>query len=67
MTLIQHLQVPTFEYNMLRKMFGCAESKIITETVSDNEQFKVSQGHSLLSMTQVWDFHTKTHYLAGSS
>jgi hypothetical protein len=50
MTLIQHLQVPTFEYNMLRKMFGCAESKIITETVSDNEQFKMSQGHSLLSI-----------------
>lgn len=28
MTLIQHLQVPTFEYKVLRKMFGCAESKI---------------------------------------
>jgi len=62
MTLIQHLWLSTFEYNVLRKMFGCAESKNLLQTVSDNEGFKVDQGHLLLSMNQVMDFYTKTHY-----
>jgi len=42
-------------------------AKSITGIVSDNEELKVCQGHLLLSMNQVWDFYTKTHYLAGSS
>jgi len=53
MTLIQHLWVPHIWIQCAKNNVWMWREQNLSQIVSDNEEFKVGQGHLLLSMYQV--------------